>query len=522
MTPLPRDRRAPGLAGWTAGIVGYFALVFTLKALLFSGATPDEGEQLLQAQALHLGYHLENPPFFTWLTVALGWLTGPSLGAVSGLRLAALCLYYVGLLQAARYVLRDRALIVLAALSPVLLWFVGWDALRNYTHSLFMIAALAWLFVTLLAWRVSRRRSRDLPYALAVGAICGLGALSKYLFLLPASTLIAAGAIADRRLKERLLSRHGAIAALVACALVLPHAIWLLTHAHEFTASIGGVLHGGAPPSAQPHGLVGLEAFATSGLGFALPLLPLFALLLGRSVLVGGSSPPPVRPDVKRWLDWHMALMSLALLVGAIALHTVGVRQHHFFTFALLPLWLFAQLRGRVAPWRLQAWRALLAIAAAASAVALPLRAYTEAQGCRKCYDVMPYRNYAAQIVNAGFRSGPILSYSSDFSEPGENLRRFLPASRVFSTKHPELAFALATAAGEQCLVVWDASREPARAEALMREPPPLMAVPLPAGSRRGVLTAPLANSERPAPALGYALLARGEGGCPRYVGAGR
>lgn len=503
----------PRTAWIIVAIPGYFALVFALKVLLFTGASPDEGEQLLHAQDLRLGYHLENPPLFTWLVALSSQLTGPSLGLVSAVRLSALCAYYLGLWVAARQVLRDPWLASATAISPLTLWFTGWDALRNYTHSLLLIACITWLFVTLLAWR--RARDRDLVFGTAVGVLLALGTLSKYSFLLPAATLLGGGAWCDRRLRARLAGRGGALAAGVAVLLLAPHLTWLAVQAAHFSRTVTRVLQGPAADGAPPAALAGLGTLLETGFEYSLPFTLLFAVVFGGCLLGGRGAAPAARLSARRWLDIHLGALALALVAGALAMRTAGISQHHHFVFALFPLWAFAQLPRRVPCARRRAWFAIVAAFALASLVALPWRAVTEAADCGKCHDVMPYAVFAAQLRALGFVSGPIVSFSNDFSETGENLRRFFPTARVFSTKHPQLAFPLAGVAGTHCLVVWNATLEPARADSVLVEAPPLMTAPVPSSATRGVLEAPLAHSTRQAPALGYALLARGEGGCP-------
>lgn len=512
-----REKTADATTAWrvVCVILGYFAVVFVLKAVLFTGASPDEGEQLLHAQDLRLGYHLENPPLFTWLVALLSQLTGPSLGLVTAVRLGALCAYYLGLWVAARQVLRDPWLAAATAVAPLTLWFTGWDALRNYTHSLLLVACITWLFATLLAWR--RTRGRDLAFGAAVGVLLALGTLSKYSFLLPATTLLGGALFCDRRLRARLCGRGGALAAVLATVLLAPHLLWLAAQAGHFTRTVTHVLQGPSTPDhASPGALTGLGTLLETGFEYSLPFTLLFSVVFGFSLLGRRGAVSAARLPARRWLDFHLGALALALVAGALAMRTAGVSQHHHFVFALLPLWAFAQLPRQLPRVSRRAWFAIVAGFALASLVALPWRAVTEAADCGKCHDIMPYRAFAAQLRALGFDAGPIISFSNDFSETGENLRRFFPAARVFSTKHPQLTFTLAGVAGAHCLVVWNATLEPARAETLLTEVPPLMTMPVPSSARRGVLTAPLAHSARLAPSLGYALLARGEGGCPR------
>ena len=471
------------------------------------GASPDDAEQIMFAQSFELSYDRENPPLYTWLTLSAQSIFGVGLLPVVAIRFAALFAFYGFLYAAARLVLQDRVLAGLAALSPVALWFVGWDGLRNYTHSALLAASCA---ATLFAVLRLERRPGWAGYV-GLGVALGCGMLSKYSFALFAGALFAAS-LFRTPLRARLVHPRMLVSVAVAALVFLPHGYWLAQHWGELGKAADQVLRA---KEAVP-GLLGrIEAgahVAEMALQFALPLLPLFLVAFSRELIAARR-----RADAnshRGFLTTLYLVLLGAMVVGAAAFGVTSLRNHHLFLIATVPLMLFSLLpSGSVRPSSAAVFGDALLLLAIAAGIGTGAHAALDARACKKCHLHMPYDRYATQIRDAGFVGGTIVSFSTSFADPGENLRAHFPDSRLISLKHvhyrpPE------SAQPRGCLIVWDQARDPDIAAKIRREPIPSIGVALPDDIGVRIATAPLAFSDRPASALGYAVVTRGLGSC--------
>ena len=161
-----------------------WALALVLARLWLSPALElDEAEQMLWSQRLAWGYGAQ-PPLYTWLQVGVATLLGPGLLALAMLKMALLALTYWCLWRAAREVLPPRAA-WWAAASLVWLPIMGWESLRDLTHTVLVCASVAATW-----WLVLRQLQRPQPSGfVALGLVLALGLLSKYSFALFALAL---------------------------------------------------------------------------------------------------------------------------------------------------------------------------------------------------------------------------------------------------------------------------------------------------------------------------------------------
>ena len=113
----------PGVPGVVLTLV--LSLMF-IRVGLFPGTGGDDGEQLIFSQFFDWGYQVRNPPLYTWLVIALSFVTGPTLWAVNIVKFTLLAGMYLMLWRAARYVIQDPRLAALAGLAPVLLYYIAW------------------------------------------------------------------------------------------------------------------------------------------------------------------------------------------------------------------------------------------------------------------------------------------------------------------------------------------------------------------------------------------------------------
>lgn len=203
-------------------LAAYFVIHVIVRTLLPHGLELDEAEQVNLSQWLLAGYGAQ-PPFYNWLQHGAIQLFGMSLVTLSGLKGLLLFLSYMFYYLAARQVLEDKRLAVIAALGLLTIPQISFEAQRDLSHTVAAIFGSSFfLYATL---RVISRPT--LPAFLLFGIATGIGGITKYNFaILP----IAAGlaVLMDREMRRTMLSWKLLPAAILAIAIVTPHALWLL------------------------------------------------------------------------------------------------------------------------------------------------------------------------------------------------------------------------------------------------------------------------------------------------------
>src|SRR4051794_38958520 len=140
------EPRASALAGEPRGVEGSFSLrrtawVFVafilvahtvIRCALSGNLDIDEAEQLVLVQTWSAGYSAQ-PPLYTWLLWPVVQLVGPNVVALALFKFLLLGTLYVLMARLTWRVLGDNGG-VLAAVTPLLLPVVGWEAWRM-THT---------------------------------------------------------------------------------------------------------------------------------------------------------------------------------------------------------------------------------------------------------------------------------------------------------------------------------------------------------------------------------------------------
>ncbi|MBI5333642.1 MAG: hypothetical protein HZB72_03480 [Burkholderiales bacterium] len=403
MSPSTRPARA-GLPAWLWA-AGYFALVAALQQAASSTAELDQAEQLVLSQSLAWGY-TNQPPLYTALVWAVFQLTGPSLAALSAIKVGLLTALVAGCdriglalgLDAPR---RRVALWGLMLLPPVV-----WEAQRDLTHSL-LAAALAALLCAQVLGLLRRGQGGQggeaglAAYALA-GLLAGLTVLAKHNAAVLALAL-AAALLLTPAWRARLRPAGVALAVSVAALVVLPHGLWLMAHADALQHTLDKVARGEARgPLQQAVALAG--GLLQGGLGFAGTLLLAAPLLgwrrrsgaapMGRTPAMaapaearddtGGGRPGSVDPltaSAPALLGRLLACAVLLLVALAVAMQAHSFKSRWFLpVLFLLPLWLAARCtppRG----WRGRAFTGWAVFVAAACAVFLPAHVWHAVPG---------------------------------------------------------------------------------------------------------------------------------------------
>jgi hypothetical protein len=456
------DWRAGLWAVISAGLL-YGLLHAVLRLSLSTNLPQDDVTANILAQTLELGYLPRQPPLYEWLLWSVQRFTGPTLPSFLLIKYTLLTatfgfLYLIGL-----RVFSERRWAVLAALSPLLIYQIGWNLHEGVTHTMAMVCALTasfWAFI-----RVAER-GRTGDYVL-FGILIGLGLISKWSF---AAFLIAlsASAMLQPRLRHALFDPFILISVATAIAVASPAIYWVVAGKQDLASVYG---HAVAPMAAENRlkaTLIGLKLSLFAPLAFLFPLDAILVVLFPRVVpqiitsVRGAFIPQPDSVVSVERLILHMTIAGVIILIlGALltgATHYLERYMHPF--FLLTPIWLVAMVE-RIGPSSLRP-RVFAGVLLAATATVLPLRLYDDlhamGQHCQKCRVAIPYDGLAQVLSTRGFQQGTIIAQSR---HDAGNLRRYFPLSRISCLEAPRYAPPLSGAATGQVAIVLNPKPRP-------------------------------------------------------------
>jgi 4-amino-4-deoxy-L-arabinose transferase-like glycosyltransferase len=487
-------------------LAGYGLLHVAIRLIISQGAELDEAEQLLLSQSFAIGY-TDQPPLYTWLLMSFEAIFGVDILALAILKNSLLFMTHFWLFLAARIVLND---IYLAALTALSLWMVpqiAWESHRDLTHSV-LVTSLSSGFFYVMVTLLQSGRTRQY---LMLGALLGLGALSKHSFMFFAAALFAA-VLSTREGRDRLLDRRLLVTGVLAGGLTLPYFLWLVEHFHPSSSPMTRKL-------AADNGMQWLTAVAT-GLGrlvwasvrFLTPLwlvcVLAFPTLVTRRVSAA-TSDCPYRRIVERFF-----LTVILILGAAVALFGVTHFKDRWmqpFLF-LFPLYVFIRLQqiGGSTTNRLQRLAGVITFFGLVFLVAPLAQAWVAPWFGLYSRLHAPFEVVAQQLRAAGFSQGTIVA---DTTFIGGNLRLVFPNARVV-TPDIHVGLRVRPQPTGQCLVVWDGEhRQPL--------PPPLrrfLAESLHVSALNDrephYIDAHLQRSQHQVFSLGFGLLPHGLGDC--------
>lgn len=409
-------------AAWWA-LTLYFGAHVLSRWLVSPALELDEAEQALWSQDLHWGYGAQ-PPLYTWLQWGVFHVLGVSVVSLSLLKNALLASTYVFVYLAGRN-LMPANLASIGAASMLLLPQIGWEASRDLTHSVLLVAMCA---ATLALTMELLRRPRPVLY-IATGLAVGFGALSKYSYVAFALVLLVA-LLTGRDTRAVLLSRWSVAGAAVAAIVVLPHALWLLQNWELATEATADKL-GGTVPMRWGEGLLrGLGSLAVALLAFAGPWVLAMGLMFKRSATQRPEQPTASPLDARAF--WRRYGIALGLLfLGMLVFGEVTRFKDRWmmpFLF-LLPLAFFSCAPHLARHQALPALRRLLAVVAVGVLALLTARVPYHAWRDRPDELNQPVRELA-QVVRAHGFAGAGAIVTPDRTLAG-SLRVQFPKARV-------------------------------------------------------------------------------------------
>ena len=212
------------------GLGMYFAAHVLIRVLTTSALEMDEAEQVFLTQWWLNGYSPHppinlQPPLYTWLQIAFFDIFGVNVFALSLLKNLLLFLTFVFVFLTTHVLTKNIRLPVLATLTLFVFPQISWESQRDLTHStLAMMLGSATLFTALYV-----SRTRTLGSYILFGGLLGLGAISKYTFLIFAMALLL-GLLLTSDMRAMILDRRIFATLAVGTLVALPHMVWWWPH----------------------------------------------------------------------------------------------------------------------------------------------------------------------------------------------------------------------------------------------------------------------------------------------------
>jgi lipopolysaccharide core galacturonosyltransferase RgtA len=291
-------------------LAAYFIANIAVRLMLPHSLELDEAEQTLLSQWMLAGYGSQ-PPFYNWLQHGAIEFLGMSLGILAGLKNLLLFGAYLFYYLAARQVMGDNRLAVIAALGLLTIPQIAFEAQRDLSHTVAAIFGSSLFLYTLLRMLSAPTLASFLLFGIATG----IGGITKYNFaLLPVAAGLAV--LIDRDMRRTVMNWRIIPAALLALAIVAPHALWLIDNfdaasgrtltklVDEDTGVIAGILRG-------------LGSLALSSLGFLALTFVVFSLVYRehfRTVWSAGN----------RWTRLTGRILALSLLLIVLMIVFAG------------------------------------------------------------------------------------------------------------------------------------------------------------------------------------------------------
>lgn len=438
-------------------LAGYFLLCIFMRLALSNALEIDESEQAFLSQFLQLGYGAQ-PPFYNWLQYGLGMVLGPSLATMTLLKnlLLFLCCVFYGL--AAREVLQEKRLALIAMLGVLTLPPIFLLAQRDLSHT---VAALFAVSLFLYGFLRTLVRPSLAGYALT-GLAVGIGFISKYNFaLVPVAAVIAI--LPEANLRARLFDWRILIALAIAAVIALPHGWWILENLGS--ASKGTLIemreaHAEGRLAQAVHGLIALVAATIRG--SMVPLI-VFGLVFRKHI-------PAIFSAESQWtrvVGRALLICLLAVVLIIVAVGATHIREKWLVLFlVMLPLYLCLKVAaaGIDATPKLRPFLLLVGFIVLGALMVVSTRAVVRPFLGKYSRLSIPYATFAEAVVKREGRE-PAVILAPDKLVAG-NLRTRLRHATVLIPGEPAEAV---IAQNTPLLVVWsdDGKAAPTLPEAL-------------------------------------------------------
>lgn len=424
----------------------YFLVQAIVLAILRTGTSFDGAEQLLYTQYWDLGYGRSQPPLYTWLLIAVQSLFGVTILAENLLKFSLLAAGIVLAYCVGRRASLSAPTAAGAAGAIFLLPEIGWEAQRNYSHSVLLFALG---FVLLLVYLHARDRGGRIAY-LGFGLVAAAIFLTKYNGMGLVACLLAADAVVHRR-GALLMRREMLLALLVFVPVVLPHVAWMVLN-REAVFALSHKFEIGAAESDWSLRIAALGRFGLVLLAVYAPLaaVTVAGFLVPPRLAAGrpGPLPPPIAV-IALTIGFGLA----SALAAMLATGATNIEPRWLIPYAaptpIVVAAVLSQMTGKDRPARVFA----MAGVAAALVAALALWANSTVFARRTQHD------YAA-LLDEIRRAGPVATVVTDEYALYANLRLYEARLRVVDPAVPTAKRIFA----DPAVVIWTGSERPGEA----------------------------------------------------------
>lgn len=446
MNSIPPVRQLRWPLVFVLGVALLQAIHIALRPVLTPAVGTDDVDQVFFAQYLAAGYSYEIPPLYTWLMWLMTQLQGPTVLAVGTVKYSIVFFLHLFTYLGARRVLVDPRLQVIAGLSPMTLYPIGWRLHEADAYGVLSAAcmmALVWAAVGLIQDRSFRRY-------IALGLALGAGLLSSGYFGVGAVALLLAMAIAPAS-RSAILNWRFPIAMVVAAIAVLPWVLWIADQGPTFWQRALEVMTEGRSDATMPSWWLRMWKVVESFVLAGFPFWVIFPVIFFHTLR---PLPRSERGGTGQLLWTYAGVVSLAFLALVYFGPIPSINAYRVYP-AVLPLvllffWRAERFRLERRPLR---WTWL--IYAILVVVVVQARFQQIEAGpafCKVCRMQAPYPEVAAWLREQGYDGRGTIIAGDNYV--AGNARVNFPEARIVTPRFREVVPPRETD-GNVCVVLW-------------------------------------------------------------------
>ena len=309
----------------------YFIAHVLIRTVMSTSLDFDESEQVLLSQFMSLGYNSQ-PPLYTWIQRGLFEVLGYSVFSLALLKNLFVWLTYWFVFESIRKATGNLRLASVATLGMLTIPQIAWESHRDLSHTVAATFATALLCYAVISLAQHSRSSGSLRWYALIGLAVGIGTLFKYNFAMVVIGFVIA-ALSIPRFRSLLFDRRILVSVLIAGAMILPHALWMIEHPDLVSSKTVTTLTSGQSEFWAGNVARGMSAMVISLIScVALTTGIFFGLFVRRQ---DGNVDSPVRDWIatrqllERFLLTVLAMLVLIVLSG----HAVEFKNRWFQPF---------------------------------------------------------------------------------------------------------------------------------------------------------------------------------------------
>ncbi len=435
-------------------LIVYLLVIFCIRTFLVAGGSNDDGEQLFYSQIWALGYEIKNPPLYTWLVNLVQIIFGATLLSITLTKFILLGLIYFLFYQCARQLNLEKDWRIICMIAPLGVYYIAWDAVRNYSHSILLILSCL-LTLSALFTLLDKNRIKDY---VVFSIVISIGFLSKINFFIFFIALVLA-LLSIPEFRQRLNKINFAFAIIFALIVVSPSWVWMLAEWNQGKDILSNKFEINHSLSFVERAWLGMEEIAESLFMMIFPLSVFFLITMPRVFIPftnnhhRAHSLYSYQSLLRNWFFILLAIVTSVVLLSG----TTNIRTHIFFIF--LPVILLLITRAQILNMSATRQKILvnlcLALALLVPAVLLYKLNNDPYVEKRKPYFNINYQFLADKLKQKGFKHGTIITYDGLYKLAG-NIRPFFNKSTILAINVPRFVPVTNNNQNKQCLMLWE------------------------------------------------------------------